>query len=96
MNGVTENIVLHDLDLQYGGNKIYLFFISGTEMDSIKICFGDICRYWHFPTNGIITKIILRDLDLLFGSQNSRMLISPELGSRAKMNETTFKELNIW
>ena len=34
-----------------------------------------VCRYWHFPSNGVIVKIVLRDFDLLFEGQQFKIVI---------------------
>ena len=36
---------------------------------------GDICKFWHLPSNSVIANIALRDLDRLFKS-NTLFFIS--------------------
>ena len=45
-------------------STILNFDIFQTVRASAK-CVGDICRFWHLPSNGEITKIVQRELDLL-------------------------------
>ena len=53
------------------------------KITSVK---NDVCRFWHFPSNGAIIKIALRDTDLLYGGQIlKKNYISETVRASAKM-----------
>ena len=45
---------------------------------------NDVCRFLHFPSNGVIAKITIRELDLLFGGQHLKLYISETVRDSAK------------
>ena len=57
---------------------------------------GDICRFWHLPSNGVIAKIILRDLDLLFEVKILNVNISETVRARENMHGKIFKDFDIY
>ena len=58
---------LHFETLTYFSTVTILnLFISETVRANTKKCVGDICKFWHFLSNGVISKITFHDLDLLF------------------------------
>ena len=73
-NSVTAKIALCDLDLLFGGKKIF-FVISFKRLELAQKCVASMCRFRHWPENGVIEKIVLCDLDLLFGGETFKMLI---------------------
>ena len=44
----------------------------------------DVCRFWHFPSNGVIAKIVRRCLDLLFDGKKIIFSISETVRAIAK------------
>ena len=63
--------------------KILKCYISETGKASTKIC-GDICKFLHWPSNGVIVKVLLFDFDRLFEGKKI-FFMSETVRASAKM-----------